>query len=228
MPAKSKKPNTYRPFFERVKEITMKKEKYPAFNTNFLQVSKEPSRMKMLHDHRTRGVKFDMAREMNILVGDRVQVLHGQDTGKQGVIRHLLRNKNQCIVTDMNMKKTFWSKNATGPSLTTVEMPMHITNVALLDPVIKKPTRVKRRYTMNGECVRISKLSGSAMPEPCVVTDHPRDKAWRLRKTSFVPKPFRGPLKDEVRDKTHWNMLQSLAVDGLAANREILKVKEKL
>jgi len=152
-----------------------------------------------------------MAREMNIECGDRVQVLYGRDQGKQGIIRHMLRKKNQVIVTGMNMKQTFWSKDAAGPSLTTVEMPIHITNVALLDPIIKKPTRVKRRYTMFGEGVRISKLSGSAMPEPSVVTDHPRDAAWKLRQCSKLPKPVRGPLKDEVKDKRHWQMLQRLA-----------------
>lgn len=43
---------------------------------------------------------------------------------------------------------------------------MHITNVALVDPILKKPTLVKRRSLMNGERVRICKLSGSALPDP--------------------------------------------------------------
>ena len=39
-----------------------------------------------------------------------------------------------------------------------MEMPIHITNIAPVDPVLKKPTRIKRRYTMHGECVRVSKV----------------------------------------------------------------------
>lgn len=212
------KTGAYRPFFERAKEIANKRARYPALTTNFLFASKEPSKPKPLVDHRNRGVNFDMAKEMNIECGDRVQILFGRDQGKQGIIRHMLRKKNQVIVTNMNMKQTFWSKNLNGPSLATVEMPIHITNVALIDPVMKKPTRVKRRYTMFGEGVRISKLSGSAMPEPSVVIDHPRDKEWKLHQCNKLPKPVRGPLKDEVKDKRHWQMLQRIA-----ANTEFAK-----
>eukprot|EP00397_Hematodinium_sp_SG-2012_P046534 GEMP01052612.1.p1 GENE.GEMP01052612.1~~GEMP01052612.1.p1 ORF type:complete len:214 (+),score=38.10 GEMP01052612.1:194-835(+) len=211
------KAGSYKPFFERVKRIVDSRAKYPAFNKHFLHVSKEPSKPKPIQDQRRVGVHIDLAREMNIRKGDLVQVLHGRDQGNQGVIRHIMKKKNQVIVTGMNMKKTFWSPKAEGPSLTTIEMPIHVTNVALIDPVIKKPTRVKRRYTMNGEGVRISKLSGCAMPEPSVVTDHANDVAWKLRQNVMkIDKAYRGPLKDEVKDKRHWQMLQRVAASGSA------------
>ena len=61
---------------------------------------------------------------------------------------------------------------AAPPESWTAQVPVHVTNVVLLDPVTKQPTRVKRRYTMTGECVRISKalaqnaVSSERLPFP--------------------------------------------------------------
>lgn len=67
------------------------------------------------------------------------------------------------------------------PGQVAVEAPIHVTNVVPLDPVTKKPTRIKRRYSMTGECVRISKLSGCAMPDPVPVTQSLADDATRSK-----------------------------------------------
>merc|ERR1712060_1045438 len=100
-----------------------------------------------------------------IKVGDRVQVLYGKEKGSQGIISRIDTEQNQVIVKGVNLKRSFWhpEPGPGKPSIVSVECPIHITNVCLLDPVTKQPTRVKRRYTMQGGCVRISKVSGSAM-----------------------------------------------------------------
>merc|ERR1711865_1084255 len=86
------------------------------------------------------------------------------------------------------------------PSIISVECPIHITNVALLDPVTKGPTRVKRRIMMNGECVRISKVSGSAMPEPVAVAPNEREELFEKHKQKalVMAKDRRGPMKEDV------------------------------
>eukprot|EP00913_Durusdinium_trenchii_P000079 g71.t1 len=99
------------------------------------------------------------------MVGDRVRVLYGTEKGKYGVISRILHDKNQVVVNGTNLKRSFWhpEPGPGKPSRVTVELPIHVTNVALIDPVTKQPTRVKRRYTMNGEGVRISKPNSGDM-----------------------------------------------------------------
>merc|ERR1712187_994315 len=116
----------------------------------------------------------------NVQVGDRVQVLFGSEKGTQGIVGQILRKTNQVVVTGANLKRSFWNPEPGPgrPSIISVECPIHITNVVLLDPVTKRPTRVKRRYMMDGECVRISKASGCAMPEPVPVGRNEREELW--------------------------------------------------
>jgi large subunit ribosomal protein L24 len=88
--------------------------------------------------------------------GDLVQVISGAtqarggDRGKQGKVLEVLVERNRVIVEGIN----FVTKHArvgqtqrgtkTG-GIETVEAPIHISNVALVDPDTKKPTRVGHR-----------------------------------------------------------------------------------
>ena len=144
--------------------------------TKFLDVSKEPSLKSPLVDKKkARAVHVNMISAFNLHVGDLVQVLYGRDKGSHGVIRKVLPGTNQVIVSGCNVVKSYRPTDAERqlnsrlPGLVPVEAPIHVTNVVPLDPVTKKPTRIKRRYSMTGECVRISKVSGCAIPDPVPV-----------------------------------------------------------
>ena len=89
----------------------------------------------------------------NIKKGDLVQVLSGPtqerggDRGKQGRVIGVLVEKNRVIVQGINYV-TMHSRvgqtqrgTKTG-GIETVEAPIHVSNVALVDPETKKPTRV--------------------------------------------------------------------------------------
>merc|ERR1711920_649689 len=149
-----------------------------------------------------RMVKVDLAREMNVQVGDRVRILFGAEKGKEGIVGRINAAKNQVIVTGVNLRRSFWhpEPGPKKPSIISVEAPIHITNVVLIDPVTKQPTRVKRRYMMNGEEVRISKVSGSAMPAPIPVGINEREVLWAKHQEQALEtdKSRRGPLKEEV------------------------------
>ncbi|PFH33054.1 putative 50S ribosomal protein l24 [Besnoitia besnoiti] len=149
--------------FRKVMNLQRRKTPLP-WTPTFLEFTKETSVPFPVRE-KLQPAPIDLSYYLNMEVGDLVEVLHGPDCGRQGVVLSINKKKNTVIVDGCNMKKTFWNPRF-GSSLVTQEMPIHITNVALLDPVVKRPTRVKRRFMMNGECVRISKLSGSAMPEP--------------------------------------------------------------
>eukprot|EP00439_Symbiodinium_sp_Y106_P053497 s2048_g7.t1 len=106
------------------------------------------------------------------------------------------------------------------PSIVSVECPIHITNVVLVDPVTKQPTRVKRRYMMNGEDVRISKVSGCAMPEPVAVGLNEREVLWKQHEEGVLrqAKERRGPPKEDIfGNKEHFKTLVRLVRERRAA-----------
>jgi large subunit ribosomal protein L24 len=49
-----------------------------------------------------------------------------------------------------------------------VEAPLHISNVMLLDPETKEPTRVGVRKGADGKNVRYSKKTGKNLPRPSI------------------------------------------------------------
>ena len=46
------------------------------------------------------------------------------------------------------------------------EHPVHVSNVALLDPDLNQPTRIRIGYLEDGAKVRVSKKSGAIIPKP--------------------------------------------------------------
>ena len=92
----------------------------------------------------------------NIKKGDLVQVITGRtqakggDRGKQGKVLEILTEQNRVIVEGVNYvtKHSRVGQTQRGTKtggLETVEASIHISNVALVDPSTKKPTRVGHR-----------------------------------------------------------------------------------
>lgn len=85
--------------------------------------------------------------------GDLVEVITGRkqdkggDRGKQGVVLEVLKDRNRVIVEGVNYvtKHTRVGQTQRGSKtggIETVEAPIHVSNVALVDPDTKKPARV--------------------------------------------------------------------------------------
>ena len=88
--------------------------------------------------------------------GDLVQVISGKkqdkggDRGKQGKVLEVLTEQNRVIVEGVNYvtkhNRVGQSQRGTKTGgIETFEAPIHISNVALVDPSTKKPTRVGHR-----------------------------------------------------------------------------------
>ena len=101
---------------------------------------------------------------MNFKKGDKVVVISGKDKGKEGTITHVLRNKNRVVVEGINIvKKHVKGNGQTAGSINEVEAPIHASNVMIIDPKTKKPTRIGHKIDKDGKKIRISKKSNSSL-----------------------------------------------------------------
>ncbi|KRZ54989.1 Zinc transporter ZIP11 [Trichinella nativa] len=102
--------------------------------------------------------------------GDRVEVLVGRDKGKQGLINYIVRERNWCFVEGLNCKfQMVGSIKQMGykGNMVKKECPLDVENeVALVDPVDFKPTKVEWRWNEKGEKIRVSVRSGHQIPIP--------------------------------------------------------------
>ena len=87
---------------------------------------------------------------MKLNTGDKVIVIAGANKGKEGKIIKTLKDK--VVVEGVNLRKKHLkpkNNNGTG-EIITVEAPIHVSNVAIMDPKTKKPTKIKYDFDKNG------------------------------------------------------------------------------
>ncbi|MCC7166548.1 MAG: 50S ribosomal protein L24 [Rhodospirillales bacterium] len=96
--------------------------------------------------------------------GDRVAVLAGKDKGKRGEVLRVLTADGRAVVQGVNMVKRH-QKPAAGNAggIVPKEAPIHLSNLALLDPKTDKPTRVGFKTLEDGRKVRFAKRSGETI-----------------------------------------------------------------
>jgi len=94
--------------------------------------------------------------------GDDVIVIAGKDKGKTGVVLRVVDGEH-VIVEGVNVAKKHQRPNpmkgATG-GIVDKEMPLHISNVAIYNPVSKKADRVGIKLLEDGRRVRIFRSNG--------------------------------------------------------------------
>ncbi len=108
---------------------------------------------------------------MRIRTDDQVQIIAGKDSGKQGRVLRTNPKKETVYVENLNMIKRHQraqpSPSGQGPGveggIIEKEGPIHVSNVALVDPKDNRPTRVGIRKTEDGQSQRFSKRSGEVI-----------------------------------------------------------------
>lgn len=97
---------------------------------------------------------------MQLKKGDNVMVITGKDKGKTGKIVRVLNSTNKVIVEGLNIVKKHQRKRKANEkgSIINISMPIHVSNVMLLDPKSGKPTRLGKKMVGN-KMVRIAKQS---------------------------------------------------------------------
>ena len=99
---------------------------------------------------------------MKLKTGDKVVVIAGKDKGKEGTITKTLRDENKVVVEGVNVAKKHVKPNGqTAGSIVEMEMPIHASNVMIVDPKTKKGTRIGHNTDKNGKKVRVSRKSNS-------------------------------------------------------------------
>ena len=108
--------------------------------------------------------------KLHIKKGDTVCIIAGESksqdrsngTWKTGKVLKVLVKEQKVIVEGFNMISKSTKPNAKNPQggIIKQEAPIHISNVALVDPKTGKPTRVAIKVKEDGTEVRIAKKSG--------------------------------------------------------------------
>jgi large subunit ribosomal protein L24 len=108
---------------------------------------------------------------IRIRKGDEVMVIGGKDRGKKGTVKAVDPRRNRVYVEGLNMIKkaqrpqtlrdTQRQSNLEG-GIIEREGPIHLSNVALVDPKDGKPTRIGIT-SQDGERKRVARRSGTVI-----------------------------------------------------------------
>ena len=101
---------------------------------------------------------------MKIRKDDKVIVISGKDKGKEGKVLQAFHDEDKVIVEGINISKKHAKSRRRDQKGEIVEkaMPIHVSNVSLIDPKTKKPTRVGLEMK-DGKKVRVTKKSGQTV-----------------------------------------------------------------
>lgn len=99
---------------------------------------------------------------LGIKEGDRVKVIAGKDSGKESRVSRVIPARQKVIVEGVNTAKKH--QRATGRTMQggiiDKDMPMQVSNVALVCPSCGKPTRVGYTIDNAGQKSRVCKKCG--------------------------------------------------------------------
>ncbi|OGY84248.1 MAG: 50S ribosomal protein L24 [Candidatus Kerfeldbacteria bacterium RIFCSPHIGHO2_12_FULL_48_17] len=111
---------------------------------------------------------------MKLKVGDKVKVLSGKDKGKTGKITQVFPALEKLVVEGVNKTIKHMKKQATRASKGQAQAgekieffaPIHVSNVALVDPKTNKTTRVGFSILEDKRKVRIAKKTKQTIEAP--------------------------------------------------------------
>lgn len=100
----------------------------------------------------------------NIRKGDNVVILTGSDKGKKGNVIKVFPKEDRALVQGVNLVKRHQRQTQTQQAgIVTKEAPIHLSNLAHVDPKSGKATRVGMKKLGDGRLVRFAKKSGEVI-----------------------------------------------------------------
>ena len=105
-----------------------------------------------------------MSQKLHVKKGDTVVVISGKEKGKQGEIIAVDIKKERVTVKGLNLVKRHTKPSQANPQGGIIEKEgtIHVSNVMVLDPEQKVPTRT-RKVEENGSFVRVAVKSGAKL-----------------------------------------------------------------
>ena len=102
---------------------------------------------------------------LKIKRNDEVVVIAGKDKGKSGRVIRILTKEQRVVVENINIMKKAVKKTQQNPQggFIDVELPVHVSNIMLLDKKLNKPARFGVKVLDDGTKVRVSKKSGEVI-----------------------------------------------------------------
>jgi len=99
---------------------------------------------------------------MKFKKGDKIMVIAGKERGKTATISRILRAENRVLLDGVNMVKRHRKATRAGGKgqIIDIPMPLHASNVQLVDPKSGKPTRIRITRDKEGNRTRIAVRSG--------------------------------------------------------------------
>ena len=96
--------------------------------------------------------------------GDKVIVLTGRDRGKKGDVLKVLPKEERALVRGINMVKRHQKQTPRlQGGIVSKEAPIHLSNIAHVDPKSGAATRIGFKILNDGRKVRIAKKSGEVI-----------------------------------------------------------------
>ena len=100
-------------------------------------------------------------RKLKIKKGDHVVVITGKDKGKKGEVLKVYPDEGRVLIAGVNVVKKHQKQTQRQQGgIVTKEAPVHVSNVAHLDPKSGEPTRIGWKVLNDGRKVRFAKKSG--------------------------------------------------------------------
>ena len=102
---------------------------------------------------------------MKLRKGDKVKVLSGKDRGKEGTVLRAFPDEGKVLVEGVNTAKKHQKPTRVNQSggIIDRDMPIDVSNVAVLSPGDGRPTRVGFKVSPDGTKVRICRRTGAEL-----------------------------------------------------------------
>ncbi|KAG6495638.1 hypothetical protein ZIOFF_043464 [Zingiber officinale] len=118
-------------------------------------------------------------RHWKILRGDNVMIIRGKDKGETGIIKRIIRSQNSLFKViactfHTGVKKHIKQGQGHEGGIFSIETPLHVSNVQVLDPVTGKPCKTRYKYLEDGTKVWVSRglaASGAVIPRPEILKE---------------------------------------------------------
>jgi large subunit ribosomal protein L24 len=102
--------------------------------------------------------------KLKIKKGDNVVVISGRDKGRTGEVLRVFPAEGRVVVQGVNIAKRHTKPRMGEPGgILEKELPLHVSNVAHIDPASGKPTRVGYKRLDDGRKVRVARRSGEVI-----------------------------------------------------------------